>query len=85
MIVTKELSSTMWILSVERKNSKPPSPVRSEVECRRLVVGYHLLLGLEVVEQHRALLRLLTPVLDDDAAAVDDFPGVTLTVDLAYD
>jgi hypothetical protein len=43
-----------------------------------------LLLGLEVVEEDAALLRLLTPVLDDDARAVDDLAGVTLTVDLAY-
>ena len=42
-----------------------------------------LLLGLEVVEQDAALLGLLTPVLDDDARAVDDLAGVTLTVDLA--
>ena len=43
----------------------------------------HLLLGLEVVEEDRALLRLLTPVLDDDARAVDDLAGVTLTVENA--
>ena len=43
-----------------------------------------LLLGLEVVEEDGALLRLLTPVLDDDARAVDDLASVTLTVDLAY-
>jgi hypothetical protein len=42
-----------------------------------------LLLGLEVVEEDGALLRLLTPVLDDDARAVDDLAGVTLTVNLA--
>jgi hypothetical protein len=43
-----------------------------------------LLLGLEVVEEDAALLGLLTPVLDDDARAVDDLAGVTLAVDLAY-
>jgi hypothetical protein len=43
----------------------------------------HLLLSLEVVEEDRALLRLLTPVLDDNARAVDDLAGVTLTVKLA--
>lgn len=43
----------------------------------------HLLLSLEVVEENRALLRLLTPVLDDNARAVDDLTGVTLTVKLA--
>lgn len=42
-----------------------------------------LLLGLEVVEEDGALLRLLTPVLDDNARAVDDLAGVTLTVNLA--
>ena len=42
-----------------------------------------LLLGLEVVEQDAALLGLLTPVLDDDARAVDDLAGVALAVDLA--
>jgi hypothetical protein len=43
----------------------------------------HLLLGLEVVEQDAALLGLLTPVLDNDARAVDDLAGVALAVDLA--
>lgn len=43
-----------------------------------------LLLGLEVVEQDAALLGLLTPVLDDNARAVDDLAGVALAVDLAY-
>ena len=42
-----------------------------------------LLLGLEVVEEDGALLRLLTPVLDDDARAVDDLAGITLTVENA--
>ena len=42
-----------------------------------------LLLGLEVVEEDVALLGLLTPVLDDDARAVDNLAGVTLAVDLA--
>jgi hypothetical protein len=42
-----------------------------------------LLLGLEVVEEDAALLRLLTPVLDDDARAVDDLAGVAFTVNLA--
>ena len=42
-----------------------------------------LLLGLEVVEQDAALLGLLTPVLDDNARAVDDLAGVALAVDLA--
>lgn len=42
-----------------------------------------LLLGLEVVEEDGALLGLLTPVLDDDARAVDDLAGITLTVENA--
>ena len=42
-----------------------------------------LLLGLEVVEENGALLGVLTPVLDNDARAVDDLAGVSLTVDLA--
>jgi hypothetical protein len=40
-----------------------------------------LLLGLEVVEEDRALLRLLTPVLDNDTRTVDDLACVTLTVE----
>lgn len=43
-----------------------------------------LLLGLEVVEEDGALLGLLTPVLDDDARAVDNLAGVPLTVEDAY-
>jgi len=43
-----------------------------------------LLLGLEVVKEDAALLGLLTPILDDDARAVDHLTGVTLTIDLAY-
>jgi hypothetical protein len=43
-----------------------------------------LLLGLEVVEEDAALLGLLTPVLDDDARAVDDLTGVAFAIDLAY-
>jgi len=43
----------------------------------------NLLLSLEVVEEDRALLALLTPVLDDNARAVDDLAGVALAVDLA--
>lgn len=44
-----------------------------------------LLLGLEVVEEDGALLGLLTPILDDDAGAVDDLASVALTVEDAYD
>lgn len=43
-----------------------------------------LLLGGEVVEQDGALLGLLSPVLDDDAGAVDNLACVALTVDLAW-
>lgn len=49
----------------------------------RQVRSRRLLLGLEVVEQDAALLGLLTPVLDNDARAVDDLAGVALAVDLA--
>ena len=40
----------------------------------------NLLLGLEVVQENGALLGLLTPVLDNDARAVDDLAGVALAV-----
>lgn len=43
-----------------------------------------LLLGLEVVEQNGALLRLLAPILHDDTGAIDDFACVALLIDLAY-
>ena len=39
------------------------------------------MLGLEVVEEDGALLRLLTPVLDNDARAVDNLARVALTVE----
>src|SRR5262249_9209826 len=39
-----------------------------------------LLLGLEVVQQYISLLRLLTPVSNNDARAVDDLPGVAFAV-----
>lgn len=44
----------------------------------------HLLLGLEVVEQDGTLLRLLTPVLNHDAGAVDDLARIALTVENAW-
>lgn len=44
----------------------------------------NLLLSLEVVKEDGALLGLLTPVLNNDARAVDDLAGVTLTVKGAY-
>lgn len=42
-----------------------------------------LLLRLEIVEQDCAFLRLLTPVADDHAGAVDDFASVTFAVEHA--
>ena len=49
------------------------------------VVQSLLLLGLEIVEQNRAFLRFLAPIADDDAGAVDDFAGVALAVEHAYE
>ena len=46
-------------------------------------VRKRLLLRLEVVEQDVALLRLLTPVANDDAGTVDDFARVALSIELA--
>jgi hypothetical protein len=54
------------------------------VDGHRVHSAARLLLGLEVVEEDAALLGLLTPVLDDNARAVDDLTGVALTVNLAY-
>jgi hypothetical protein len=56
----------------------------TDVNGRRTHRAIRLLLGLEVVEEDAALLALLTPVLDNDARAVDDLAGVALTIDLAY-
>jgi hypothetical protein len=39
-----------------------------------------LLLGLEVVEKDRSLLRLLTPILDNNARAVDNLACISLTI-----
>ena len=39
-----------------------------------------LLLGLEVVQQNVSLLALLTPVADNNAAAVNDLASISLTV-----
>lgn len=44
-----------------------------------------LRVGLEVVQEDGTLLRLLTPVLDDDARAVDNLASVALTVENACD
>lgn len=40
-----------------------------------------LLLGLEVVEKDRTLLRLLTPVAHNHAGAVDHLPRISLTIE----
>ena len=65
-----------------RKDCKPTT--NNAIDCNAGPFKSHLLLSLEVVEENRAFLRLLTPVFDDDARAVDDLTGVTLTVKLAY-
>lgn len=61
-----------------RKCKHPAAPIW---HC--ILSTVRLLLGLEVVQEDGALLRLLTPVLDDDARAVDNLAGVTLTVENA--
>jgi hypothetical protein len=43
-----------------------------------------LLFGLEVVEEDRSLLRLLTPVLDDNTGAVNNLACVSLAVQHTY-
>lgn len=43
----------------------------------------HLLLGLEVVEEDGALVGVFSPVLDNDARAVNNLAGVTLAVENA--
>ena len=50
------------------------------IRYRNSISVAYLLLGLEVVEEHGALLRLLTPILNDNAGAVDNLACVTLTV-----
>jgi len=54
----------------------PPAHQNADMPPER-----HLLLGLEVVEQDGTLLGLLTPVLDNDARAVDDLARIALTVE----
>lgn len=55
----------------------------SRIVSNERLGSIRLLLGLEVVEQDGALLRLLTPVLDNDARAVDNLAGVALAVENA--
>jgi len=61
---------------------RPPILILEQMRRGRQNI-HCLLLGLEVVEEDRALLGLLTPILDNDARAVNDLAGVTLTVNLA--
>lgn len=60
-----------------------PSPRLYTLQINAIRGSKHLLRGPEVVEEDGALLRLLTPVLDNDARAVDDLAGVTLAVENA--
>lgn len=55
-------------------------PVQPLTYSKQLMQRKYLLLSVEVVEEDGALLGVLTPVLDDNARAVDDLAGVTLTV-----
>ena len=54
-----------------RRTQSPLSPATS---------SYALLLGLEVVQQHTALLTLLTPVPYDHATAVDHLPRIAFSI-----
>ena len=66
------------------REGRNPSICFVRIDYEKLgLAGIYGEFGLEVVEQHGALMRLLTPVLDDDAGAVDDFAGVAFAVDLA--
>lgn len=70
---------------VERSRNKVKSaPLILSLSHPTPFKGPPLLLSLEIVEEDRSLLRLLTPVLDDDARAVDDLASVALTVKNAY-
>lgn len=72
------------------RSLKPPSkyiitPVQSLNFCVSVFFSVPLLRRLEVVHDDGALLRLLTPVLDNDARAVDNLAGVTLAVEDAWE
>lgn len=71
------------VASVDRKRRREIAKLPTV--CCLVARSRRLLLGLEVVEQDAALLGLLTPVLDNNARAVDDLAGVALAVDLACD
>ena len=51
----------------------------SKLHCDPPILS--LLLGLEVVEKDGSLLRFLTPVLDDNAGAVDNLACVSFAVE----
>jgi len=69
--VFAKMSSIPWTFSVVAKGTSQELP------------GRNLLLGLEIVQQHIALLALLTPVSDNDTRAVDHLSRVALTVEHA--
>lgn len=62
----------------------PAPTLKNDQHDTALATRANLLLGLEVVGEDGALLGVLTPVLDDNARAVDDLASVTLTVKSAY-
>lgn len=78
----KKLEYNRKIRSLRRFQIFPVAPLypRRDAQIQIMKANPNLLLGLEVVEEDGALLGLFTPVLDDDARAVDDLAGVTLTV-----
>jgi len=51
-----------------------------EMQQTPISIPLDLLLGLEVVEKNRSLLRLLSPILDDNTRAVDNLACISLTV-----
>jgi hypothetical protein len=79
--VTRENNQSDSVPKVLGKKATKLAPLFS---LRITPSHVNLLLAGEVVEEESALLRLLTPVLDNDARAVDDLAGVALTVKNAY-
>lgn len=61
---------------------KAPAYGQMSIRCKQtpLSTMIFLLLGLEVVEEDGSLLGLLTPILDNNARAVDNLACVSLTV-----
>jgi len=43
----------------------------------------HLLLSLEVVQKNRSFLRLLAPILDNNARTINNLSGISITINLA--